>query len=51
MTGNLPALLVLVLLATGCLAWLMAMVWALAGLARAVAAAWRAAVAVVARRL
>ncbi|MEU6294858.1 hypothetical protein [Streptomyces erythrochromogenes] len=51
MTGNLPALVVLVLLATGCLAWLMALVWTLVCLARAVAAAWRTAVAVVARRL
>ncbi|WP_328739915.1 hypothetical protein OHA91_22935 [Streptomyces erythrochromogenes] len=51
MTGGLPALVVLVVFATGCLAWLLALVLALVGLARALVAAWTYAVAAAVRRL
>ncbi|MEV7584422.1 hypothetical protein [Streptomyces erythrochromogenes] len=51
MSGYLPALVLLVLLFTGVLAWAVGLLLLLVVTARAVVAGWRAAVALAARRL
>ncbi|MER6197992.1 hypothetical protein ABT234_11590 [Streptomyces sp. NPDC001586] len=51
MSTYLPALALLVLLATGLLAWAVGLLLLLVGAARAVAAGWQAAVAAAVRRL